>query len=105
MTYKLAKQLKEAGYPDIDLDGYHFNYPHLEELIDACVRILEEKSTTMEKHWFGLYYLWDDEGKVEGWGASWNIGFDRDSMRKGNNFFGKTPQTAVSKLWLALNKH
>ena len=106
MTYELAKQLKDAGFPQInsrarcpdgsyrsDLDGYcghtledAASIPTLSELIEAC---MEDKQYSFElggqTSWFAI-------------------------MRKDNNSkavvpvqTAHTPEEAVAKLYLALH--
>lgn len=99
ITYELAKELKEAGFPQgttssdthytfLDADGNPCNafgreaayVPTLSELIEACgdsfVRIRRHSSD----HW-----------------EVWGYGVNED-------FIGTTPLEAVARLWLALNK-
>jgi len=109
MDYELAKQLKEAGLrlpPSTDRDGYtvlrngqveqdkyeyeeerwqlngnHYFIPTLSELIEACGR---------------------DFDRLERIGNTntWNVkGFFSDIETE-----GETPEEAVAKLWLELNK-
>ena len=97
MTYKLAKQLKEAGWPQgltgISISGNAWKEcysPGLSELIEAC----GDRFRT-------LIYCGCKECK-------WNVHGDSeiddwdDEMRL--SFNGKTPEEAVAKLWLKLNK-
>jgi hypothetical protein len=98
MPYETAKKLKDAGYPQIypmvcvhgnyegDLDGYcgcmqddAVTYPTLSELIEACGVPFELMRTDNNTKW----YTSNDNGKVG---------------------TGKTPEEAVTHLWLALNK-
>ena len=86
MNYELAKQLKDAGFPQVDLGGFNFgddlNYPTLSELIEACGK--------NGNNYFAALYnqmsewqatsIYNDEGK------------------------GSTPEEPVANLWLALNK-
>lgn len=102
MNYKLAKQLCDAGFPQVvrrslpwaTADG-HSNatklegdvlLPSLEELIEACVPLAE---------YGGDFHLEHLEG--EEWGA--NV----DCHRGGDWLRGTTPTEAVARLWLALN--
>ena len=102
MNIKLAKQLKEAGFPikklkDGDGEGKIINYsddiahsdfayqPTLSELIEAC----------------GEHYFSMEEGSGEKiikgeWYAK-----KRDKNIRAE---GKTPAEAVAKLWLKLNE-
>jgi hypothetical protein len=108
MTYELAKQLKDAGFPQVKSvdtvpdrygpDGtmhmwehdarefvdyqYGYKIPNLSELIVAC----GDNFASLQK-------------KVGGYSA---FGFgDEDSMQYG---YSATPEEAVAKLWLALNQ-
>lgn len=89
MTYELIKQLKDAGFPKQFFEvcdatcplrhyEHFYNPPTLEELIAAC----ELKFKSLNR-------------RAEFWRA--------DSHRY--RIAGKTPNEAVGKLWLALNKH
>ena len=102
MNYELAKQLKEAGFPQEENEGkilcphrgwscnkgckekdwiYH---PTLSELIEAC----GDEFIKLEKHveWEAEAYITDKEGK--------HIA----------ELYGKSPEEAVAKLWLKLNE-
>ena len=82
MEYKLAKQLKEAKFPFVfresKLGDDTYNYPSLEELIDAC----GNKFDCLERN------------RKNSWEA-WN-GKQGEESR---NSFGETPNIAVAKLW------
>ena len=97
MTYELAKELKEAGFPEHVFDGEHckrdcwlrdgigrkehLHCPSLSELIEAC-----------GKDFYSVNQNATSDGK--GWSAeSWSIG-DIET--------GTTPEEAVARLWLAL---
>ena len=106
MNYELAKELKEAGFPQglddhssgkwICSDGTpndhkggcgddvpEYYFPILPELIEA---VGEELALLINagKWWF-----------AQGFG---------NAKEPPPNFIGKTPKEAVAKLWLALNK-
>lgn len=101
MTSELAEQLKEAGFPQTITDpmtyfynGANFGWsegedqptsylkiPTLSELIEACGDNFTEVAKVTHKD-----FQW--------------IAFDRFH----NGGKGKTPEEAVAKLWLALNK-
>jgi len=94
MTYELAKELKDAGFPmEYELDNFSDFDKYkawididLSELIEAC----GDKFDALGKC--------KDDGVsriVDGW-----IAVDEDNKRR----WGKTPEEAVAKLWLALNK-
>lgn len=88
MTYELAKQLKDAGFPHSKywqiINGNMWcddsEAPTLSELIEACGD--------------GFGYL----EKNFSWWA-------RDSEEQFLECRGKTPEEAVAKLWLTLNKN
>lgn len=101
MKYELAKQLKDAGFPivehlnkspeNIDRGFYGLPYdkvyaPTLSELIEACgddfVKLT--RMTTGKEKWL-----------AKG---------DKESKRHVRKSFGSTPEEAVAKLWLELNK-
>ena len=102
MNYELAKELKEAGFPQDLNNGYYLTdlgitpysptqlidpskaayIPTLEELIEAC----GDEFALLE---FGT--------RQAGWCAQSSIANDHVG-------FGKTPTEAVARLWLALNK-
>ena len=100
MNYKLAKQLKDAGFPQEKkkLDGGDYisdpkcmgdcepsciaYIPTLSELIKACGNGFENLSS-IRGSWFANY---------DGWRV------------KIIDVKGKTPEEAVAKLWLKLNK-
>jgi len=124
MNYKLAKQLKDAGFPqkwkdgkgEIDcpcrnrgkgnimtqseMDGscgrnFEVYKPTLEELIGACGEI--NKKMWEEKEDGIIFALQDEQ---DGWLAG-NMGCEEIENPKAE---GKTPEEAVAKLWLELNK-
>jgi hypothetical protein len=96
MNYQLARELKDAGFPQagngrwtgdpnklVWESGDRVYVPTLEELIERCRRDLESLSQELS--------LAGDE-----WIASTFGGSDSKSAR------GKTPAEAVARLWLAL---
>jgi len=108
MNHELAKELKDAGFPQKqheisdrdtgawpkDIAPYKWPYnPTLEELIEACggdfkkqaFDLLRQYSQTGEWMAFGIKYV---DGEVHSYG--------------GDLF--STPTEAVARLWLALNK-
>jgi len=94
MNYELAKKLKEAGFPvkypdNLFVEGEKSAYiPTLSELIKACVTNKEERCI------YRLDYDWFERQWEASAGAP-------DEHFAG---FGKTPEEAVAKLWLGLNK-
>lgn len=103
MTYELAKELKEAGFPK---DGFEYeesipevqvapgvsipgdaprwrNLPTLSELIEACGD--------------GFYALKNYREPDVEWVAMTDVTVPQ-------NHYGKTPEEAVARLYIALNK-
>lgn len=87
MDYKLAKQLKDSGFPQIPQNDYYedgddsITIPTPEELIDACGEefLRVEYSPSAEVKWEAR----DQDHNIVG---------------------GKTLTEAVAKLWFYLNK-
>lgn len=110
MDYELAKQLKDAGFPQkgfiahIDESGrlthHYVSYycPTLEELIEACGNDFKDliKHDPFTTATLGVRLAQGD------YSASM---YDRNkSTFKNTMFAGKTPSEAVARLWLVLNK-
>lgn len=130
MKHDLATELKEAGFPQtskgasyVDLSSKDsFYVPTLEELIEACIGLMEPKEQSpSELHFFELYHIstapsgadkvpaeTDPDGEALGksfeWGVGWSRGSSLNDIRARDNYFGNTPNEAVALLWLALNK-
>jgi len=91
MNHKLAKQLKEAGFPHNWCD-YDFKYcdedcfPTLSELINAC----GENLYSLSRHGVG-WLVYGGRGKGE------------DKNQEMYVEVGKSPEEAVVKLYLKLN--
>jgi hypothetical protein len=107
ISYELAKQLKDAGFPQAGHGGFatisptreenmrvlvgeepqrdRAYIPTLEELIQAC----GDKFWSLER----------DLDPDEIWGA-----YPANEIGDGPPAFGSTPTEAVARLWLALNK-
>ena len=94
MTYETAKKLKDAGFPmEYELDNFSDFDKYkawididLSELIEACGDKFDALGKCKND---GMSRI------VDGW-----IAVDEDNKRR----WGKTPEEAVAKLWLALNK-
>ena len=95
MNYEQAKQLKDAGFPipkeaenimemEESFDGKMIA-PTLSELIEAC-----------GEDFFALKVYHEPD-------VEW-VAMLRESTDDLSQTFGKTPEEAVAKLWLALNK-
>jgi hypothetical protein len=99
MNYELAKELREAGFEQkpfngrADKEGNWVYTPTLSELIEACgegFETLSRDTTSPDSSvcWIANNYHDADapEEKILGW------------------YEGPTPDIAVARLWLALNK-
>lgn len=113
MNYELCKQLKDAGFPQTlsggrlknghyIVDGKEPCYdPTLKELIRACgdkivISNLNDYSEKTDIWRAGIAWAgWDD-------GSAWIRG--RDGSEDYPCGKGSTPEEAVAKLWLELNK-
>ena len=93
MDYKLAKQLKDAGFPQNSAGAFIFkdNIPKKEPVL---VPILSKLIEACGDRFFRLVNFNGDSD------ATW--------QSEAHNFEGhgqgKTPEEAVAKLWLKLNK-
>ena len=94
MNYKLAKQLKEAGFPEIQWSGIRidgvesevkYHLPTLSELIGACGdefgELQRDKDAVGDVIFIAIHRSIKDMAE-----------------------YGKTPEEAVAKLWLKLNE-
>jgi hypothetical protein len=79
MNYELAKELKDAGFPVVTYEDT-FNYPTLEELIEACTKNMPHFRLVLKAQ-------------------TWVADFDDDFKREGTS-----PTEAVARLWLTLNR-
>ena len=97
MNYKLAKELKDAGFP-VEWFIFSWRYPTLSELIEACgdefLELLKGYRTAKDYPFVG----WKAWSTSE---AAKKRDNDDDGYIAGR---GKTPEEAVARLWLALNK-
>lgn len=104
MNYELAKQLKEAGFPQkgkghISSKGKEFKYEHIAYGDDLYFPTLSELIEVCGDR-FGSLMRWSQDlskFKKREWLASEEIDF-------GCKESGSTPEEAVAKLWLELNK-
>jgi hypothetical protein len=98
MTYELAKQLKDAGFPNMQWMGYLTSIgiesfekdkhgPTLSELIEACGT------------GFGNLILGQNRNLPPLWKATAAGAVNEERFN-----LGSTPEEAVAKLWLALNR-
>ena len=103
MDYELAKELKDAGFPEITRIGAELNlqryrplhkvdapsFPYLQELIAECGDSFE--------------FL----GRNRNGGGGWVAGKETDLTYFGESLMMEnyaTPEEAVARLWIALNK-
>lgn len=98
MTYELAKELKDAGFPQTRRDAtinadegdgvQPLMLPTLSELIEACGEDFDSLDKT--------------PGHISSvkWLAKTNYG----TRKPPEHGYGATPEEAVARLWLALNK-
>lgn len=98
MDYVLAKELKDAGFPQGRWDGEDDYVPTLEELIEACT-----------SNRGGNFALHQNKRDDEQQWCAWLI----NSMPSGENphdrtydlkMYGRSPDEAAARLWIALNK-
>lgn len=97
LSYELAKELKDAGFPqhpagefdthDCGCPNIYYCSPTLSELIEACGFPLYLHAN-VNGHWYAKNGL--ASNAIEG-GNKYGDGF-------------ATPEEAVARLWLALNK-
>lgn len=98
MNYELTNQLKDAGFPlhsnenisVFNVDDVIYATPTLSELIEACGEDLKQIDRILQ---------WKE--KPDWFALSHSINPD---SRRDIGEFGKTPEEAVARLWLALNK-
>lgn len=110
MSYDLAKELKEAGFPQIGkpysvvadlrgdaltLDGKeNVCIPTLSELIEAC-----GKDLPFERNGLAYTFSLNYEGEKKKWCACFDGLYGAYDLK-----YGSTPEEAVARLWLALDK-
>jgi hypothetical protein len=112
MDYELAKQLKEArfplkGSPSCKKEHSHKGddceygfYPTLSELIEACGNTWTEEGLEKPAR-FSLSWDKYPDSETGAWMATY---FEEDGFPTGNAGYGDTPEEAVARLWLVLNK-
>ena len=103
MTYELAKELKEAGFPQT---GEHLDYDRCPYMIypndiddgvskNGCyVPLLEELIEACGYNFGALIYRFQDQ----------NIGWIYECIKGNIKTQGVTPEEAVVNLWLKLNE-
>lgn len=113
MNYELAKELKDAGFPEREIprhsmngidqpkiEKWMFNIPTLSELIEACNPQTADDFVLSTK-----YGKWEATLMYAGYFQGWNtkkrdydgfVGIDESVI-------GSSPEEAVAKLWIVLN--
>lgn len=123
MNYETAKNLKEAGFPQVIWRGQEFydllgggyiaeyfmegesvvdkiKIPNLSELIEACGEKFDNLDKIPTTHHSSKAPILGIEGRQKG-------GFEASSIEENDDYtwtYGPTPEEAVARLWLALNK-
>lgn len=91
ITYELAKELKDAGFPQNILgkvDDWVVRMPSLFELIESCGDNFDYLERGTQGGWYAYH---------ENFGATEEESCD-------DSGHGSSPEEAVARLWLALNK-
>jgi hypothetical protein len=107
VNYELAKQLKDAGFPQHDNVGSRFVWPENPdpEKTNAELRIyiptLEELIEACGERFYQLTCVWGDDHGNEQWEA---IPVGHLLLQKHYKGEGSTPTEAVGRLFIALNK-
>ncbi len=128
MTPELGKQLKDSGFPQGMTDDQYkywistrngtpemYIMPSLRELIDACgdeFETLERYLPNKDDTYYTMYpeslgHLWHatSQGELVNTEAEGEpLSYRCDSGCCGKKGHGSTPEEAVAKLWLELNK-
>ncbi len=100
MTYELAKQLKDAGFPQnpmVTVPGRYL-YDDSKALLKPTAvyaPTLSELISALGDNFGGInHYPYESNNKFRA--------YSRNGISK--ELYGQTPEEAVAKLWLALNK-
>ena len=115
MEYNLVKKLKDAGFPqtgnsshwwhDKEVKDYNEGkayIPTLSELIEAMPKRIKYLDGLINDAIFELQKMWCLSGKI--YRARLNGDFESDDIAKEWSFNCETPEEAVARLWLALQK-
>jgi len=111
MDDALAKQLKDAGFPGSALwhdAGNRISggtdmqppVPTLSELMAACGNTWTEEGLEKPAR-FSLSWDTYPDSEKGAWMATY---FEQDGFPTGNIGYGDTPEEAVARLWLVLNR-
>lgn len=107
MNYELAKQLKDAGFPQFGQPrtyAYKLGLerilgPYLTSADEFYVPTLSELIAACGDHEFHLHFV-QHERKWQTWISLLKAAYVADEEHSGE---GQTPEEAVARLWLALN--
>ena len=116
MDYKLAKQLKDAGFPqhrerglrqvfnlhEVDKKGEHAYSPYLEELIEVCGNRFDQLHLCKDGEWYASItevYTKTITKKCKECGTT---EYKTVSMSRTGVNDAKTPEEAVARIWLLL---
>ena len=113
MKYELAKELKDARFPQNHWPTYYklggkyedANCSVVDKKNDVADPALSELVEACGEDFNDLQRLNDTESSALNW--SQNGGWEAGSREDRSEYvfqYGKTPEEAVAKLWLALNK-
>lgn len=109
MDYSLAKQLKDAGFPQKLKHGCHFYYDNMRN--DFIIKNTRENAlyeeTTVRPTLSELIEACGDETvQLTSYTTRISLGEKRCVAKcKEILGIGDTPEEAVAKLWIVLNKH
>ncbi len=115
MKYELAKELKDAGFTqvenpfalvydkDFDLSGEQAHDSELRMRVGAYPPTLSELIEAVEPNFISLAKHAPERGSMKGRYIASGWPFLMDVHTKKQMWIGKTPEEAVSLLWLALN--
>jgi hypothetical protein len=99
MKYELAKQLKEAGFPQIHFCCKKEDHDCRADEPDCIIKVLSTPTLSELIEACGDRFAYVAKDLEFGWRARADGG-DSGSLPPCN---GSTPEEAVTKLWLALN--
>jgi hypothetical protein len=109
LSYKLCKQLKRRGFPQPKYSsrfkGFYTDagIPKAEAVVyvPTLSELIEALGTGEGNSWFNLMGSFTHDF---GWEATWNVNWVAEDKVDKTKAWGKTPEIAVTKLYLKLNK-
>jgi hypothetical protein len=100
MTYKLAKQLRNAGFPQTKSDGTPKNGHYIVEGKEPCFDpTLSDLIEACGDDFYSLVYALDDD-----WRCYSEAPMGEKFGLKLTTSDGRTPEEAVAELWIALHQ-